>query len=166
MNLTLIAAISDNNVIGLDGKLPWHLSQDLKRFKDLTLGGDLIMGRKTYESLPTKPLPGRRTIVITSGTLEPQDNLYWIRSPEIAIELLKALWMVPTSKGVFVCGGAQVYKDFLPLCNRMEITRVHLTISEDHGELVLFPDFSDGWQLVSKEEHLGFDFETYERIRS
>jgi len=168
MNLTLIAAISDNGVIGLDGKIPWHFIKYLKRFKDLTMGGDLIMGRKTYESIGA-PLPGRRTIVITSKSLEPHENLYWVRSPELAIELLKAMWLVPTSKGAFVCGGAQVYRYFLPLCNRLEITRVHQKMPTDlRSGWVLFPveipEYGGhDWELVHKEPGEGYDFLTYKR---
>lgn len=126
-----VVAMARNRVIGADGSIPWHLSEDLKFFKRLTLGHVMVMGRKTYESIG-RPLPGRENWVLTSGILEgdpARDSLRLVRSPdEIPDEL-------PDGRKIFVIGGAGVYAALLPRCKELYLTRVDLKVPGD----TLFP---------------------------
>ena len=135
--LSLIVAISDNQVIGREGQLPWHLSADLKRFKRLTMGHHIVMGRKTYDSIG-RQLPGRTSIVLT-------------RQPDWAVEgvvtatdFASALTQAGDDEEVFVIGGNQIYQLALPLVDRLYVTRVHATVQGD----TYFPDITtDQWLL-------------------
>lgn len=121
--ITLYLARADNGVIGIDGHLPWHLSADLKRFKAMTMGRPMIMGRKTFISFP-KPLPGRRHIVLT------RDPGWSAPGAEVVHDVNAAL----ASSGpgaVAVIGGAEIYALFLPLAHRIELTQVHLMPAGD-----------------------------------
>jgi len=145
MNLTLIAAISENNVIGIDNKLPWHIPEDLKRFKRLTTGHPVIMGRNTYLSIPDRyrPLPKRKNIVL-STTLEEQNSIYVARNVDHAIVLTE-------KQESFVIGGVRVFESFLPYVNKMEITNVH---QEYEGD-IFFPEVNwDDWRLVNEEGNI------------
>ena len=143
MSVTLIAAVSDNNVIGLKGGIPWHIPEDVRRFKGLTLNHPVIMGRKTYESLPEKfrPLPQRKNIVI-SNSLSSGDGIYVARNIDKALELAENV-------DSFVIGGEKVYRMFLPIAERLEITRVHRDFEGDR----FFPevDYEEEWDLFSEE---------------
>ena len=160
MKLSIIVAISENNVIGRDGGLPWHLSADLQRFKRLTMGRPIIMGRRTYESIG-RPLPGRTSIVVTR-----QDG-YQGAGVLIAPGLDQALNIAQTDDEVFVIGGAEIYRQALPRANRLVVTRVHATIDGD----VFFPTIDPSlWQLQDEERHepddrndFPFTFQTFER---
>lgn len=162
MILSLIAAVSDDNVIGKDGTLPWRLPDDLRHFHDLTMGHPVIMGRKTYESIPEKhqPLPGRTNIILTRHGLEIPGCIV-VRSMEEAIEQARS------SMEVFVIGGAKVYRQALPFAQRLYLTRVYAQVTGD----AFFPDVRwDEWREVSREEHAAdvrhvyaFTFLTYER---
>ena len=152
MNITLIAALAANGVIGDAGKIPWHISDDLKRFKRLTLGHPIIMGRKTYESLG-KPLPGRRNLVLTRGSAIPGVECF--AGLESALAACRA-------ETVFIIGGGEVYRQALPLAHTLLLTRVQQTITGD----TRFPEYdSSRWQEVAREEHPGYAFVEY-RLRT
>ena len=157
MTVTLVAAIARNGVIGVDGGLPWHLPDDLRRFKELTLGHVLVMGRKTYESIG-HPLPGRTTIVVTRSPSwdSAAAEVRVAGSVSDAIEAAAAL-----DDEVFVVGGAQVYAAALPLADRLELTWVD---AEPEGDTT-FPEL-DGrdWLQVHREEADGAAYATYERV--
>ena len=144
MKITLIVAISENNVIGIEGKIPWNIPKDLKRFKELTLEHSLIMGRKTYESIPEKfrPLPKRKNIVM-SNSLSPMEGIYIARNIDEALNLLE-------EKDSYVIGGAEIYKAFLPIANGIEITRVHRNYKGD----AFFPSEIEWneWELINEEK--------------
>ena len=157
MTVTLVAAIARNGVIGVDGGLPWHLPDDLRRFKELTLGHVLVMGRKTYESIG-HPLPGRATIVVTRSPSwdSAAAEVRVAGSVSDAIEAAAAL-----DDEVFVVGGAQVYAAALALADRLELTWVD---AEPEGDTT-FPEL-DGrdWLQVRREEADGAAYATYERV--
>ncbi len=160
MLLSLLVAASENNVIGKDNALPWHLPDDLKRFKALTRGKTVIMGRKTYESIG-HPLPDRRNIVI-SRQLESAPE-----GTELAHSINDAVDLVKSEAEVFVIGGADIYAQLLPLGKKIYMTRVHATIEGD----AFFPEINlKEWKEISNEEHskdekhaFSFSFIDYER---
>ena len=157
MTVTLVAAIARNGVIGVDGGLPWHLPDDLRRFKELTLGHVLVMGRKTYESIG-HPLPGRTTIVVTRSPSwdSAAAEVRVAGSVSDAIEAAAAL-----DDEVFVVGGAQVYAAALPLADRLELTWVD---AEPEGDTT-FPELDvRDWLQVRREEADGAAYATYERV--
>ena len=161
--LTIIVAIAENLAIGKDNDLLWHISADLKRFKQLTASHTVIMGRRTWESLPKRPLPGRRNIVITDVPGETFEGAETVASIEAAAALCN-----PSDEN-FIMGGASVYRQFLPMADRLCLTMVHKEFEGD----VFFPEIDySGWKLVAKEEvpfdeSLGFSYtyETWDRIR-
>jgi dihydrofolate reductase len=122
--ITLIVAVSTNNVIGTDGDLPWRLSDDLKRFKAVTMGKPIVMGRKTYESIG-QPLPGRQNIVITRQDEFTADGCDVVQSTAEAVEVAGG------ADEVMVIGGSQIYVAFLPLADRIYLTRVHTEVEGD-----------------------------------
>ena len=142
MILSIIAAISKNNVIGKQNKLPWHLPADLKHFKSVTMGKPIIMGRKTFESIG-KPLPGRRNIIITHQQDYPAAGCDVFYSIEDALD---AINNVPEA---MIIGGANLYAQLLPRATRLYITRIDAEIEGD----IFFPkiDWSQ-WQLISEEK--------------
>lgn len=142
-NISIIVAIASNRAIGKDNRLLWHLSDDLKRFKKLTTGHTLIMGRNTFLSLPNGKLPNRRHIVISDVEGESFEGCEMAGSIEEAIE------MAGTAEECFVIGGGMVYKQFLPLAGKLYLTQVHASLDAD----TFFPeiDFSH-WNAVSTEE--------------
>ena len=146
-NISIIVAIAENRAIGKDNRLLWHLSDDLKRFKKLTTGHTLIMGRNTFLSLPNGALPNRRHIVITDQTNEKFDGCEMARSIEEAIEL------AGNEKECFVIGGGMVYAQFLPIAGKLYLTQVHESFEAD----TFFPeiDFSQWQALVSEEVKVG-----------
>ena len=158
MTISIIAAVSENNVIGANNKLIWHISEDLKRFKKLTLNKVVVMGRKTYESLPIKPLPDRRTIVISTQTDLDLKNVMIVNSPQKALELCKS------ENEIFICGGEAIYKEFIDLADKMYITKVHAKFEGD----VFFPKFNEKkWRIFktenSQENDLKYSFIEYLR---
>ncbi|WP_309610274.1 dihydrofolate reductase [Sphingomonas sp.] len=142
-SLTMIVARATNGVIGRDGGLPWHLPADLKRFKALTMGGAMIMGRRTFDSLPGL-LPGRRHLVVT------RDREWQAPGAEVAHGVNEALALAGYG-AVSVIGGAEIFALFLPLADRIELTEVAGDIAGD----TLMPDPREGggWREVSREEH-------------
>jgi dihydrofolate reductase len=144
MILTLVVAMSENRVIGRDGDLPWKLPGDLKHFKAITLGKPVIMGRKTWDSLYVKPLPGRRNIVVTRS-----DGLV-AEGAETAESLAAALDLVGGETEVMVIGGATLFEAALPKARRLHLTEVHAEIDGD----TYFPDFDrTAWRVVGREDH-------------
>jgi dihydrofolate reductase len=161
--VVLIAAMSDNRVIGRHNQLPWHLPADLKHFKRLTTGHTVIMGRKTFESFGT-PLPQRRNIVVTR-------NVKWLApGVDVAHSLEEALQMAAGDGEVFIAGGEQIYQAALPRAERIYLTRVHGHFEGDAS----FPIFEGPqWTLRERSEHpadekhaCAMTFETYDRVKS
>ena len=155
-HLAMIVAASENNVIGVDGDLPWHLSADLKRFKKLTMGHHMIRGRKTFDSIG-RPLPGRTTVIVTRQ----QD--YSFEGAKIAHSVEQAVELSAEDPCPFIVGGAQIYLAAMPLVNRLFLTRVQTEIKGD----TFLPeiDWSD-WELESSERgsaEVEFTFEDYVR---
>lgn len=137
MIVSLIAAIDERGGIGLDGDLPWHLSSDLKRFKILTMGHHLIMGRKTYESIG-RPLPGRRMIVVTRNPDYLAEGCFVVHSIEEAVEVARQ----NGENEAFVIGGGDIFQQMLPTAERIYLTSVHACTEAD----VFFPDLKpDEW---------------------
>ena len=156
MIISLIAAMSEERVIGLGGKLPWNIPTDLARFKTITMGHAVLMGRKTYESIG-QPLPGRRTIVLTSRGGE-------IPGCRIARSLPEAIRAAEGEEELFVCGGEMLYREALPFCQRIYLTLVHGSFSGD----VRFPEIPEDFQEMQREERPEttppLSFLVYERV--
>lgn len=149
--IVLILARARNGVIGKDGRLPWHIPADLKRFKALTTGTPMIMGRKTFESLPGR-LPGRRHIVLT------RDAGWTAEGAEIARDISGALALAGEGR-VSVIGGAAVFAAFVPLADRIELTEVDTETEGDTRVTLPLDDFRE----TAREDHSGFSFVTFER---
>jgi len=145
MDITIIVAIAENNAIGKNNDLLWHISGDLKRFKQFTSGHTIIMGRRTYLSLPKRPLPNRRSVVISDIPKE------FIEGVEVVSSIEDAIKTADKEKENFIIGGGMVYKQFLPIANKIYLTLVHKSYEAD----VFFPeiDYSE-WEITDKEEHL------------
>lgn len=140
--LSLVVAMSENRVIGRDGDLPWRLPNDLKHFKQVTLGKPVIMGRKTWESLYVKPLPGRRNIVVT------RNPDYVAEGAECTRSLDEALALMDQEDETMVIGGAALFADALPAATRLHLTEVHAEIEGD----TYFPKFKrEDWREISRE---------------
>jgi len=141
--IIMIAAAAENNALGKDNDLLWHLPDDFKRFKTLTSGHYIIMGRKTFESFP-KPLPNRTHVIITHQKDYQPENCIVVNTIDEAIAAC------PEDQDNFIIGGGQIYELALPLADIIELTRVHGTFEAD----AYFPEFStDEWQLVEEEVH-------------
>jgi dihydrofolate reductase len=141
--ITIIAAAGENNELGKDNDLVWHLPDDFKRFKQLTTGHHIIMGRKTFESFP-KPLPNRIHVVITRNKNFQKEGIITVSSLEEAVAISK------NDPQPFIIGGGEIYKQSLPFAEKMELTRVHGTFEAD----TFFPEFSkDEWTLFNQEFH-------------
>lgn len=141
--ITIVVARAQNGVIGRDGKLPWHLPADLKRFKALTMGSVMVMGRKTFESLPGL-LPGRRHIVLT------RDRGWSAPGAEVAHSTEEALRLAG-DQPVSVIGGADIFALFMPVASRIELTEVRAEVSGD--TFIDDPRDSGGWRETFREEH-------------
>jgi len=143
-----IAAMSLNRVIGQGGTIPWHLPEDFKWFKKTTMGHVLVMGRKTFESI-CKPLPGRETIVLSRGRF----SFPGVRTVSDLREL-----DLENSRTLFLCGGAEIYKQYLPLCSELYLTTVKRVVDGD----AFFPPFEDRFVLVEQlHENLDFSISRY-----
>ncbi len=145
MKLLLIAALGNNNVIGKENSLMWHMPADLKHFKNLTMGHTLIMGRKTFESMG-KPLKGRTTIVVTGK------KDYDAQGCRVANSISEALQIVKDQKDVFVAGGEEIYRQTIDLyqARRLYITRIYGNFEGD----TFFPEIDPyQWELIEMEEH-------------
>lgn len=146
MRISMIVAKSLNGVIGNQNKLPWHLKTDLQNFKKVTTGHHVILGRKTFESLGSKPLPGRVHLVVSNDPKAATDNVLWFSSIFRALKHAER----QGEKEVFIIGGAQIYKAALSLVDRIYLTEV---LAEVQGD-VLFPSLSlKNWNVISEESH-------------
>ena len=164
MRISFLAAVAANGVIGRDNKLPWHLSNDLKRLKTLTMGHHVIMGRKTFDEIGRKPLPGRPHVIISRSPIEPQENVVVVSSVE------DALASIPLYEDeVFILGGGEIFRQTVHRADRMYITQIHADIAGD----TYFPDFDDvnEWHLTDREDFEAdakndypYSFLTYDRI--
>lgn len=169
--ISMIVAVAQNQVIGVDNNIPWHLPLDMQYFKRTTMGKPIIMGRKTWESIGCKPLPGRFNIVITQNQDYSVEGGTVVNSIDIAIAEAESWYKEhkPSSdvKEVMVIGGAQIYEKILPITDRLYITEVDTTLAGD----AYFPKFDKQlWHLISREEHksderhaFDFSFKVYER---
>jgi dihydrofolate reductase len=160
MMISIIVAAAENGVIGAGGQLPWKLSDDLKRFKAVTMGKPIVMGRKTWESIG-RPLPGRQNIVITRQAGFEAAGCDVVASPQDAVAL------AGEADEIMVIGGSQVYDLFLPEADRVYLTRVHADVEGDAFFAVLD---QDEWRMVSDERHraderneFDYSFRLYER---
>jgi len=161
MSISIIVAVAENNAIGKDNDLLWHISDDLKRFKKITTGHKIIMGKNTFLSLPVRPLPNRTSIVITD---DPSDNY---EGCIMAYSIEDALAKCADDEECFVIGGGSIYRQFLPLAHKLYLTSVKRSYKAD----TFFPEVrSDEWKLIEQEDHideknnnLPFSFQTYIR---
>ena len=156
--ISLIAAVARNHVIGLNNTLPWHLSEDLKRFRVLTTGHHIIMGRKTYESL-NRLLPGRTTVIVT------RNPDYHVPGALVAASLPRAIALCNEDAEVFLIGGAELYREAMQLADRLYIT----TIDAEYEGNAFFPEFDQAaWQKIAREQHISaegliFSYLIYQR---
>lgn len=161
MTVSLIVAVARNGVIGRDGDLPWHLPTDLRRFKALTMGHHLVVGRKTWEEVG-RPLPGRVMVVVTRDPGYRPEGVIVVHSVEQALEAATG------DDEVFIAGGGEIYRQALPMADRLYVTRIHAEVAGD----TTFPevDLVD-WRLVESEDHAAdekneypISFEVYDRV--
>ena len=164
MKISLIAAMTQNRVIGKDNDLPWHLPDDMKFFQNTTKGHVVIMGRKNYDSLPPKfrPLPNRTNVILTRQSGFSADGCLVVSSLEEALELART----QNEEEVFVIGGGQVYQEAIAQSDRLYLTEIQTELKGDTH----FPEFDDSWKEKSREHHpaddrhaFAFDFVIYEK---
>lgn len=166
MELIIIAAVSENDVIGLDGRLPWRIPEDMQRFKELTIGHTVIMGRKTYESLPCiyRPLPQRLNVVLSTQPDYSPLGAYMAHSLEDALNDLRTQKVSMdgiSTEDAFIIGGERVFREAFPLADRIELTRVHRTIGGD----AFFPSIDlRKWKEQQRLPHKEYSFITYVRL--
>ncbi|SFT05079.1 dihydrofolate reductase [Sphingobacterium wenxiniae] len=160
LKITLIVAAAENNAIGKDNKMLWHLPDDFKYFKRNTMGHSVVMGRKTFESIG-KPLPERRNIVIT------RDQNWLVDDVDVANSIQEVMLYCRDEREIYIIGGANIYEQTLPLAHKVLLTRVHTTIDGD----AYFPELpTDQWELKQQEYHskdekhaYDFTFEVWEK---
>ena len=158
--IVIIAAVAKNNALGKDNNLLWHLPLDFKRFKKITTGHYIIMGRKTFESFP-KPLPNRTHVVISRQKEYRPEGCIVVESIE------KAIAVCPKNEELFIIGGGEIYRQSIAIADKLDITKVHQAFDAD----VYFPEIDlETWELTSNtdcvkdEKHLyDYSFQTYER---
>ncbi len=161
MDIAMIAAVGPNLELGVNGDLVWHISADLKNFKKITSGHPVIMGRKTWESLPKRPLPGRKNIVL-SRTINSAEGATVVSSIEEAIRACSG------EATPFIIGGAEIYSKFLPLATELFITNVDAVVPP--GVDAWFPEYRDGWSVEDASEWFvegedkKYRFEKWKRI--
>ena len=157
MNLSILVAVAENGVIGREGQLPWHLSSDLRRFKRLTMGHAILMGRKTWESIG-RPLPGRTSIVISRQTDYQPGHDGVLVATNLDEALAQARRLDAEADEAFIIGGAGIYEMCLPRADRLLVTRVHAQIEGD----VHFPQFDwNAWQLIEETHQAADDNNDY-----
>ncbi len=154
---SIIVAMAESHCIGKNNQMPWHISDDLKRFKSLTMDHPVIMGRKTFESILgylKKPLPGRANIVISRSDYETDHDVHIYNTLEAAIIEAEHIATKNDLKEFFIIGGAQIYTQSLTFADRLHITKVHKSVEGD----AFFPLFDEGeWQETDREDHLDHD---------
>ncbi len=161
MSLSIIVAIAKENAIGLNNELLWHISEDMKRFKRITAGHKIIMGRNTYLSLPNRPLKNRTNIVISDKPEERFEGCEMVYSIEEVVQLCSV------DEECFIIGGGMVYRQFLPLADKLYLTLVHKSFEAD----TFFPEINfDEWQEIERvtfapdeQNDFSFSFVTYTR---
>jgi dihydrofolate reductase len=149
--ISLIAAIDKNNGIGYKGNLLAYIPGDLPRFKALTTNNTVIMGRKTFESLPKGALPNRLNIVITRNSEFSAPNIITASSLESGID------KAPRDREVFIIGGGEIYKSAMDICDRLLITKINKTFEAD----TFFPEITEDWIILDEEHHTSKDFDYY-----
>ena len=160
-DIIIIAAMAENSVIGKNNALPWSLKEDMVRFRELTLGWPCIMGRKTWESLPKRPLPGRLNIVVSQSlsavtTLETTAHFLVFPSLQDAIKHCDGF------EKVFICGGASIYREALEFATAIELTLIHRNYEGD----VFFPRIDPAlWIKINTTDFDGFSFISYSKVR-
>lgn len=158
MEVTIVAAVADNGVIGDDGELPWHHPEDLRHFKRTTVGHPVVVGRRTYESIVDRlggPLPDRLNVVLSSRTLDLPDGTVRAGSVEEALAVVG-----DHDDEVYVVGGAAVYEQLLDRADRLVLTEIHAT----HEGNVRFPEWNrEEWVEVDRDDREALSFVTYER---
>jgi dihydrofolate reductase len=158
-HISLILAMARNGVIGANGALPWRIADDMRRFKSLTMGKPCVMGRKTWDSLPKKPLPGRTNIVVTRDANFAAQGAVVVHSVDDALTHAAA----EKPDEIMIIGGAEIYKAALPRATRIHLTEVE---GDFEGDARMEPFDSDVWKEVSSEDHQGdiaFSYVTLER---
>ena len=156
----MVAAIAENGVIGLGGKIPWHLPEDFEHFKQTTLGHVLVMGRTTHEGIG-RPLPGRTTIVLTGDPAWADEGVHVARGVPDALALADELLGDRPDGEVMIGGGAAVYEAAMPYADRQIISEVHQTPEGD----TFYPAFDRGrWRETRREPRAGFDIVWWERV--
>ncbi len=163
MNISIIAAIGPNRELGVNNKMIWHIPADLKRFKAITSGSTIVMGRKTFESIGSKPLTDRRNIVLTRNTINPTEGVILASSVQEVMKLLD-----PVNES-FIIGGASVYELFLPYTNKMYLTLIHGSFTADS----YFPEYTkEEWEVVDEtamqhdlKSNIGYTFQTLVKIK-
>ncbi|KAB1196055.1 MULTISPECIES: dihydrofolate reductase [Haloferax] len=163
IQFVLVAAVAENGVIGRDGDMPWHLPEDLKHFKETTMGHPVVMGRKTYESIARQldgPLPGRQSVVLTSRDLDLPDGAQTAASIAEAVDASVTVANEMGVETVYVVGGATVYEQFLDRASKLVLTELDDTYEGD----TRFPDWDrDEWVETDRDTRDGFSFVEYER---
>ncbi|HVV64024.1 MAG TPA: dihydrofolate reductase [Rhizomicrobium sp.] len=159
--VSLVVAMADNGVIGADGTLPWRLPDDLRRFKALTMGKPCVMGRRTWDSLPRRPLPGRQNIVVT------RDRAFRANGATVVHSLEEALANAADAEEICVIGGAEIYRAALARADRIHLTEIHADIE---GDTRLSRFDRETWRETSREDRKAddgpdFSFVTLERRR-
>jgi dihydrofolate reductase len=169
MRLAIIVAVADNGVIGKDNALPWKLPDDMRHFKQVTMGKPIIMGRKTFESIG-KALPGRTNIVITRNGAFTAEGVRCVSSLEEALQVAAQTVSMEPAEEAVVIGGSEIYQAALPLADRLYITEVHANVE---GDTVLPRVEWDDWREVRRERHVAqtpnpydYSFVFYERARA
>ena len=152
--ITLIAAVSENNALGKDNQLLWHLPDDFKRFKNITSGHHIIMGRKTFESFP-KPLPKRTHVIITRQKKFSFENCIVVDS------LQKAIAICPSAEETFIIGGGEIYSQSIEIADKLDITKVHHSFGAD----TFFPEINKAqWKCIFSEDHFKDDTHLYDFV--
>lgn len=151
-DIVMVLAMADGGVIGAGGTIPWRIPEDMKRFKALTMGKPLVMGRKTWDSFPNKPLPGRTNIVITRDRAWRADGAVVVHSLEDALARAQS----ETPVEIIIAGGAEIYRAALPRATRIELTEVHTGVSG--ADLTVVAPFDRSvWRETAREERVTSD---------
>lgn len=163
MLISLIVAAATNDVIGRDGRLPWHLPSDLRRFRELTMGKPILMGRKTWESLPRRPLPGRDNLVVSrQGLIGEHDGARWFTGLGAAVSWAQG----SGATELCVIGGAALFRETLPIANRLHLTRIESVVEGDTLMPPIGAEWAEVWSSAPMEENgLFYRYIDLEKVR-
>lgn len=142
MHIALIAAVAKNNIIGKDGTMPWHIAEDLQHFRNITMGGALIMGRRTFDSIG-KPLPGRLNIIV-SRQCQNIDGCEVASSPDAALAIAES-----SGRNIFVIGGGEIYRALIAKADTLHITDLSAAVNIDNGDATFPPINTQQWQQTA-----------------